>query len=129
MSTALRAACALFVLLWAVGGAGAAERDKAKIDRANSGTISVVASSLEAPYLNYAADLADVLDDGDALRILPVVGKGPVQTITDLIYLKGVDAGIVPADVLTYVQTNALHDDASTRISYLAKFGSAQVHI
>jgi TRAP-type uncharacterized transport system substrate-binding protein len=127
MSTALRAAYALFFMLGAISGAQAEERAKARIDRANSGTISVIASSLETPYLNYAEDLADVLDDGDNLRILPIIGKGPVQTLTDLIYLKGIDAGIVPSDVLAYVRANKLLEDG--KISYLAKFGSAQVHL
>jgi TRAP-type uncharacterized transport system substrate-binding protein len=127
MSTALRAAYALFFMLGAISGAQAEERAKARIERANSGTISVIASSLETPYLNYAEDLADVLDDGDNLRILPIIGKGPVQTLTDLIYLKGIDAGIVPSDVLAYVRANKLYEE--DKISYLAKFGSAQVHL
>jgi TRAP-type uncharacterized transport system substrate-binding protein len=127
MSTALRAAYTLFFMLGAISGAQAEERAKARVERANSGTISVIASSLETPYLNYAEDLADVLDDGDNLRILPIIGKGPVQTLTDLIYLKGIDAGIVPSDVLAYVHANKLYED--DKISYLAKFGSSQVHL
>jgi hypothetical protein len=122
MSTALRAAYTLFFMLGAISGTQAEERAKARVERANSGTISVIASSLETPYLNYAEDLADVLDDGDNLRILPIIGKGPVQTLTDLIYLKGIDAGIVPSDVLAYVHANKLYED--DKISYLAKFGS-----
>jgi TRAP-type uncharacterized transport system substrate-binding protein len=127
MSTALRAAYTLFFMLGAISGTQAEERAKARVERANSGTISVIASSLETPYLNYAEDLADVLDDGDNLRILPIIGKGPVQTLTDLIYLKGIDAGIVPSDVLAYVHANKLYED--DKISYLAKFGSSQVHL
>ena len=129
MSTALRAAFALFILLGAVPGSQAEDRAKARVERANAGTITIIASSLEAPYINYAQDLADVLDDGNDLRILPIVGKGPVQTLTDLIYLKGVDAGIVPADVLAYVEDNALFEGASEKLAYLAKFGSSQVHV
>ena len=129
MSTALRAAFALIILLGAVPGSQAEDRAKERVARANAGTITIIASSLEAPYINYAQDLADVLDEGNDLRILPIVGKGPVQTLTDLIYLRGVDAGIVPSDVLAYVGDNALFEDASEKLAYLAKFGSAQVHV
>lgn len=129
MSTALRAAFALIIMLGAVPGSQADDRAKERVAKANAGTITVIASSLEAPYINYAQDLADVLDEGNDLRILPIVGKGPVQTLTDLIYLKGVDAGIVPADVLAYVEDNALFEGASEKLAYLAKLGSSQVHI
>jgi len=129
MSTALRAAFALILMFGAIPGSQAEDRAKARVERANAGTITIIASSLEAPYINYAQDLADVLDEGNDLRILPIVGKGPVQTLTDLIYLKGVDAGIVPADVLSYVEDNALIEGASAKIAYLAKLGSSQVHV
>jgi len=129
MSTALRAAFALFILLGATSGSQAEDRAKERVAKANAGTITVIASSLEAPYINYAQDLADVLDEGNDLRILSIVGKGPVQTLTDLIYLKGVDAGIVPADVLVYVDDNMLLEGAADKLAYLAKLGSSQVHV
>ena len=129
MSTALRAAFALIIMLGAISGSQAEDRAKARVERANAGTITIIASSLEIPYISYAQDLSDVLDDGNDLRILPVVGKGPVQTLTDLIYLKGVDAGIVPSDVLAYAEDNGLIEDVADKLAYLAKFGSAQVHV
>jgi hypothetical protein len=52
------------------------------------------------PRVRGAADLASVLDDGDDLRILPIVGRGSVQSIADILFLKGVDVGIVRSDTL-----------------------------
>ena len=46
-----------------------------------------------------AEDLANFVDDGATRRVLPVIGKGSLQNITDLKLLRGIDAAIVQADV------------------------------
>jgi uncharacterized protein len=47
-----------------------------------------------------AADLAAVLDGGQTLRVLPVLGKGSLQNLADILYLRGIDVGIVQSDAL-----------------------------
>jgi hypothetical protein len=37
--------------------------------------------------------------EGHELRVLPVVGKGPVQNVIDVLYLKSIDMGFVVTDV------------------------------
>jgi len=51
-------------------------------------------------YEQFGADLASVLDEGDNLRLLPIVGRGSVQGVADILFLKGVDLGIVRSDTL-----------------------------
>ena len=60
----------------------------------NENTVSIVSGNLNATYLAIAYDMSAVLDDGERLRILPVVGKGGGQNIRDVRFLKGVDLGI-----------------------------------
>jgi len=48
------------------------------------------------------SDLARVLDDGEKLRVLPVAGKGSVQNIIDILYLKTIDMGFVVSDVMEF---------------------------
>jgi hypothetical protein len=43
-----------------------------------------------------------VLDDGNKLRVLPIVERGSVQSVADILFLQGVDLGIVRADTLDY---------------------------
>jgi hypothetical protein len=43
-----------------------------------------------------------VLDDGNKLRVLPIVERGSVQGVADILFLQGVDLGIVRADTLDY---------------------------
>jgi hypothetical protein len=38
-----------------------------------------------------------VLDDGQSLRVLPVIGKGSLQNLADILYLRGIDVGSVEA--------------------------------
>jgi len=33
------------------------------------------------------------------IRALPVIGKGPVRNVVDILYLKSIDMGAVAADV------------------------------
>ena len=62
--------------------------------RINSNTVSFVSGDISGTYLSTAYDLSAVLDDGDDLQILPIVGKGGSQTIRDVRFLRGVDLGI-----------------------------------
>ncbi len=64
-------------------------------ERINRGTISVISGGINGTYVRIAADLSAVLDNGEDLRILPIMGKGSVQNIDDILYLKGIDVGIV----------------------------------
>jgi TRAP-type uncharacterized transport system substrate-binding protein len=41
--------------------------------------------------MTFAAELAQVLDDGDNLRVLPIATHGAVSNLDDLLYLRGVD--------------------------------------
>ncbi len=50
---------------------------------------------VRSTYAQMGADMASVLDNGTSLRILPVMGCGSVQAVSDILLLRGVDAGIV----------------------------------
>jgi hypothetical protein len=52
-----------------------------------------------------------------------------VQSIADLLSLKGADAAVVPADVLPYLQGDARFANANTSIGYVAKLDQEEVHI
>jgi TRAP transporter TAXI family solute receptor len=97
-------------------------------ERINANTIAIVAGNPNATYLSVAYDLSAVLDDGEKLRILPVVGKGGGQNIRDVRYLRGVDLGITQSILLnTFKRTNEIGNlDA---ITYIAKLFNEEMHI
>ena len=65
--------------------------------RANSGTVGIISGGADGTYIRIAADLANVLDSED-LRVLPMIGRGSLQNLRDIMFLRGVDIGIVQMD-------------------------------
>lgn len=97
--------------------------------RANAGTVGVITGGIDGTYIRIAADLAAVLDDGERLRVLPVLGKGSVQNLSDIIYLRGIDIGIVQSDALAYVLAENMFPGIEGTIKYIAKLYDEEVHI
>ena len=70
----------------------------------NANTVTLISGTIGGTYVQFGADLASVLDDGNKLRVLPIVGRGSVQSVADILFLQGVDLGIVRADTLDYLE-------------------------
>ncbi len=98
-------------------------------EQINAGTVGIVSGGINGTYIRIAAELASVLDNGDTLRVLPLVGKGSVQNIADILFLKGVDIGIVQSDVLAYIKRERLYPGADKSIQYITKLYNEEVHI
>jgi TRAP transporter TAXI family solute receptor len=95
----------------------------------NQGTVGIISGGVTGTYVRIAADLAAALDDGYQLRVLPVVGKGSVRNVEDLLYLRGIDIAIVQSDVLDfYKKTNAL-PGIERHLTYVAKLYDEEVHV
>ena len=124
---------AVFALVVATNLAGAAvgraQSLEAQRERINQGTIAIISGAVTGTYIRIASDLATVLDNGDKLRILPIVGKGSVQNITDLLYLRGVDLAIVQSDVLGFIRKDNIFPNIEQRIRYVTKLYNEEVHI
>jgi TRAP-type uncharacterized transport system substrate-binding protein len=73
-------------------------------DKLNANTVTLISGTIGGTYVQFGADLASVLDNGDNLRVLPIVGRGSVQSVADILYLRGIDLGIVRADTLDYLK-------------------------
>jgi ribose transport system substrate-binding protein len=98
-------------------------------ERVNQGTVGVIAGSIDGTSMRAASDLAAVLDDGDRLRILPIQGKGSVQAITDLLYLRGIDVGLIQRDALEYSRREGIHANLDQRLKYIAKLFNEEIHV
>ena len=97
--------------------------------RANAGTVGVISGGVQGTYIRIAADLASTLDDGDQLRVLPIIGRGSVQNISDVLFLRGVDIGIVQADVLAFMRKGHMFPGIDQAIQYITKLYDEEVHI
>jgi TRAP transporter TAXI family solute receptor len=99
------------------------------VARANAGTVGIIAGGVDGTYIRIAADLAAVLDDGDRLRVLSVLGKGSLQNIADILNLRGIDIGIVQADVLAYATRKQAYPGIEQSIQYVTKLYDEEIHI
>ncbi len=110
MRALVRIAAALTAALLALTGATAQTPPK----QPPQAVAGVIAGGLDGTYIRIAADLAVVLDD-PRLRVLPIIGKGSVQNIDDLLHLRGVDIAIVQSDVLAFIRAQKSAPDVERR--------------
>lgn len=101
----------------------------ALVERMNAGTITIAAGPSGSTALAVAGDLSSVLDDGDNFRVLPLAGKGGGQNIRDVRFLKGVDLGITPSNVLGHLQRTSEIGRVDDKISVVAKLFNEEVHV
>ena len=75
---------------------------------ANAGTVTIMTTrNLGSSYMQMALDLSSLLDSGEHfedMRVIPLVARGKVQNLWDILYLKGIDIGFVQSDSLEYLQ-------------------------
>lgn len=69
------------------------------------------------------------LNDGDKLRILPIVSYGAAGNLDDLLYLHGVDVAITQSDVFEYFQTVRKTPNLDRRVQYIIRLPISELHI
>ena len=103
-----------------------------RAEEVNENTVGIISGSPNSDdtYLQIAYDLAAVLNDGNNLRILPIVGIGGSQNIRDVRYLKGIDIGLTQVNILNNFRRSneqlGVHDD---KIIYIAKLFNEEIHL
>lgn len=100
-----------------------------KVARANDWTVSIAGGLLEGTFIRFAAELAKALDDGDNLRILPIVSHGAAENVDDMLYLRGVDIAITYADVLYQYKRTGQIKNIDQRISYISELYVGELHV
>jgi len=97
-------------------------------DAVNAGTVTIITAPAGGAKSVFAADMARVLDEKDKLRILPVLGKGPVQNVIDVLYLKSIDMGLVATDVPEFYKIQ-YGSNITDRLRYIMKLYNDEIHI
>jgi TRAP-type uncharacterized transport system substrate-binding protein len=109
-----------------------ASTDRASTDlgeRLNKNTLVIVSGGLESTDLAVTHQLSAVLDDGDDLRILPMVGAGGGRNIRDVRFMKGIDLGITQTNLLARMRQSGEIGALDDKIVYLAKLFNEELHI
>jgi TRAP transporter TAXI family solute receptor len=95
----------------------------------NANTVTLLSGTIGGTYVQFGADLASVLDDDGKLRVLPITGRGSVQSVADILVLKGVDLGIVRADTLDYLERKGFANDIKNRFTYVTKLYNEEMQV
>jgi uncharacterized protein len=100
-------------------------------------TVGIVAGGAEASALPFINEIATVLSRGQetgpsgelALRVLPIVGRGGIHDLRDVLSLPGVDMGIIPEHLLARVKESQELGDLSSKLVYITKLFNEELHL
>lgn len=92
--------------------------------------LGIISGGLSGTYIRIATHVASVFAARvPDMRILPIVGKGSLQNISDILNVRDVDIGIVQSDVLSFLRQKASLAGLESNIGYLAKLYDEEVHV
>ena len=97
-------------------------------DAMNAHTVTIITAPAGGASAIFGSDIMRVLDDGD-LRVIPVLGKGPVRNAVDILYLKAIDMGLVAGDVPEFYKLQYKVADITSRLRYIAKLYNNEIHV
>jgi TRAP transporter TAXI family solute receptor len=97
--------------------------------RVNNWTVGLASGLPEGTILRFAAEIARNLNDGEELRILPIVTPGAANNLNNLLYLKGVDLAIVHSDVLQHFQAVEKIPNIEKRVQYISPLQISELHV
>src|SRR5215471_1880252 len=98
-------------------------------ERKNNAVVGVAGGLLSGTYMKFADELAQVLDDGDKLRVLPIVTYGAASNLDDLLYLRGVDVAVTQSDVFEYFRTQRKIANLEKRVNYIIRLPVSEMHV
>jgi len=126
--------CVLAALLPASPGAAQAPAakspsEKFKAAEVNNWTVGIAGGFFEGTFIRFAVELAKGLDDGQNLRILPIVSYGGNENVNDLLYLKGVDIAIAYTDSLELAKKSGGIKNIEQRINYISELLVGELYV
>ena len=95
--------------------------------------VTIVTSGITCTCARFAEDIRDVVNDlrPDGLRVLPVLGVGGLQTIEDVLFLKGIDMGVADEDNLRLLKQRdpRFHASVEQRVHYITRLYNNEFHV
>lgn len=98
-------------------------------NRVNEGTVTVITAPAGGATSVFGSDMARVIDDDATVRVLPVLGKGPVRNVVDVLFLKSIDMGVITTDVPEFYKLQYKNPEIASQLRYIAKLYHNEVHV
>ena len=97
--------------------------------RKNAWVVGMAGGQIDGTYMQFADELAKAFDDGDNLRILPVVSTGSVSNFQEILTNGDIDVAVTQADVFEYFKTQQKTPNLPMRIQYVLRLPIAELHV
>lgn len=89
--------------------------------RVNENVLFLMGGQLGAPFNQLAHDISVVVEDGDNLRVLPVVGGAAIQNVKDVVFLRSIDMALTTQETLNHLkETGELGPHLEQQVTYIA---------
>jgi TRAP-type uncharacterized transport system substrate-binding protein len=99
----------------------------------NDIALSIVVSGLSCTCARFAEDIRNVVNDlrPGGVRVLPVLGVGGLQNLNDVLFLRGIDMGVVDEDNLRLLKKRdpLLYANIEERVQYITKLYNSEFHV
>jgi TRAP-type uncharacterized transport system substrate-binding protein len=99
------------------------------VTKVNSWTVGLASGLPEGTFIRFGAEIARNLNDGDELRVIPMITYGATDNVKDLLYLRGVDVAFTNADVLEHFRTVEKIPNIDRRINFITGMYIGHVHL
>src|SRR5215470_6687049 len=100
---------------------------------ANLGTVTLMTQrQLAGPLMTAALDLSTLLDEGERfekMRVLPVIARGKMQNLWDMLYLGGIDLAFLQTDTLEFLKNDPQYAAIKDRVRYITVMFSEEICI
>ena len=99
-------------------------------EQLNENVLFIMGGQPGTSYVNVTNDMAQVVNDGLRLRLLPVLGNAAAQNIGDLIFLRGVDLALTTTQVLDLLRdSNQYGPNLDRQLVYIAPLANEEMHV
>jgi uncharacterized protein len=89
--------------------------------RVNDNVLFLMGGQPGATFSQLAHDISVVVEDGNNLRVLPVVGGAAVQNVEDVLYLRSIDIALTTQEAMNYLKaTGELGPHLEQQLTYIA---------
>jgi TRAP-type uncharacterized transport system substrate-binding protein len=98
-------------------------------NRKNMWVVGVAGGLMSGTNMRFADEMAQGLDDGDNLRVIPMMTYGAASNLEDLLFVRGVDVAITQSDVFEYFKTQRKIANLDGRVHYVLRLPISEMHL
>jgi len=123
----------LLLIGWTAEQSAVAQTRQARAEqqrKINDSALMILSARPGTSYFTMARDIAAAVGETEELRLIAVDGAGGADNLRDLLYLRGIDLALVPANVLAHAGTAAAFGpNLGQRLTHVAQLYGEEIHI